>query len=183
MAGARGHCRRTSSRGDRSGESRRALAVCARGFRKASRFCLCRDCLGEGECLRAFFRKAGGNFPTSQQSCAVLRGPAAPPFARRKLAEGGLGGVGVAACRTDMQARWRDRAAQEPLDAALPAGAAGMLAESAAEEPAASIAGAPATRIPVVPLDEHAGLNHAAWGRGGLGPPPPIPSRLLILRA
>ena len=101
----------------------------------------------------------------------------------KEIGGGGIGrrwGCGLPDRHAGQVAR---QAAQEPLDAALPAGAAGMLAESAAEEPAASIAGAPATRIPVVPLDEHAGLNHAAWGRGGLGPPPPIPSRLLILRA
>ena len=90
MAGARGHCCRTSSRGHRSGESRRALAVRARGFRKASRFCLCPNSLGEGECLRTF-RKADGNFSTSQQSRAALKGPAAPLFAGETLAEGGIG--------------------------------------------------------------------------------------------
>ena len=50
----------------------------------------------------------------------------------------------------------QDRAAREPLDAALAGGAARTPAEGAAEEPAAGIAGAPATRIPVAPPDDAA---------------------------
>ena len=91
MAGARGHCRQASPSGDRSRESRRVLAVCARGFRKASRFCLCRDSLREGECLHASFERPTAIFQNLSSLASGFERAGGTYVRKRDMSEGGIG--------------------------------------------------------------------------------------------